>query len=178
MATSHIKYVNIYMSVQIYIPSILLIYYFGMKFYRYIWPRGPRPPLPADTGGWNLWARFKHMLLRVLGKVFPFLLDIKDFIVNNYFRLGTLIFFIIYLGISYSYSVGVFKNRTEGSLLIASNIAWVLLGIYLAFNVFNLFLKSVHRRNLYPEEGTFKDKAKWTFWRTLFDFPRNTSFLV
>lgn len=170
MATSHIKYVNIFMNLLIYVPSMLLIYYFGIKFYRYIWPKPPSTPLPEDKRSLHLWARFKHFLLWILGKVFPILIDIKDFIVNNYFRLGALIFFIIYLGISYTYTVGGFKNKTEGNLLIASNIGWVLLGIYLAFNVFNLFLKSVHIKNKYPENASFKDKAKWTFWRSFFDF--------
>jgi len=170
MPTSHIKYVNIFMSLLIYIPSLLLIYYFGKNFYRYIWPKAPGPALPVDTRGWNLWNRFKHLLLWLLGKIFPFFIDIKDFIVNNYFRLGTVIFFIIYMGISYGYSVGEFKNKTTGKLLVASNIGWILLGIYLFFSIFNLFLKSVHRKNLYPESGSFNDKATWTFWRTFFDF--------
>jgi len=179
LTTSHIKYINIFMSLIIYIPAIAIIYYIGMKFYRYIWPAAERPQVRLPGGNWNaLWNTIKHFFMKVLIKFFGFFITIWEWVSNNYFRLGILMSFLLYLGISYGYTIGGFKNKTEGKFLMAANIGWVILGVGLALSLFNAFLTARHNKNPYPATAKFKEKAKWTFWKTFFDFEVLIGFVV
>ena len=177
--TSHIKYINIFMSLIIYIPTIALIYYVGLKFKQYIWPPPPQPQVQLPMGNWNaLWNTIKKFFMKILIKFFGFFVEIWDWISYNKFRLAILILFMIYLGISYGYTIGGFKNKTEGNFLVAANIGWVILGVGLALSVFNAFLSSHLNRNPFPTTASFTEKAKWTFWKTFLDFEILTGFTV
>lgn len=171
MAISHIKYVNLIMNVIIYVPIIVLIGYFGMKFYHYIYPYGGAPVYGAPRPrGWQMWDWIKRTFMQLLIKVFGVLLNVKDFFKANYFRFFSLIFLVIYLGVTYAYTSGGYKNSLEGNYLVFANIIWALIGAFTIFSVFNLFLKGRRRENPYPQGGSTGDKASWTFWRTFFDF--------
>jgi len=79
--TSHIKYINLFMSLIIYIPTIALIYYIGLKFYRYIWPAPQQPRVQLPMGNMNsLWNTIKRFFMKILIKFFGFFVEIWEWI--------------------------------------------------------------------------------------------------
>lgn len=171
MNTSHIKFANVIMDIIIYVPLITAAIFVLVRFYHYIFPAKKGPKLPKHHSHPSaLWAWVKKIFFELLIKFFSIMILIKDFIQYNYFRLGTLILFFIYLGVSYYYTFAGGKTGfKKGVWLYVFDAIWVLLGLYLSLSTFNVFLKNWRQRHPYPEAGTTSDRFKWTFWRNFFE---------